>query len=164
MTSRYGFQTSSVIVRTHNSVLSTRRKSLYWFQPSPVVLCMQNSGFRTRITSLCGFQTPPVVSCMQNSDFWTRITSLYGSQTSPDASFMQNSVPSTYITSLYLYLPSSVVFEYKTGTFRPEIQVSMGPSSYLRILHAKQRDLHQNDNSIWVPAIVCGFVHPQQRL
>ena len=32
----YGSQTSSVVLSTHYSVLSRRRKSLYWFQPSPV--------------------------------------------------------------------------------------------------------------------------------
>ena len=25
-------------------------------------------------------------------------------------------------------------------------------------VHAKQRDLHQNDKSIWIPALICGFV------
>ena len=54
LTSLYGSQTSSVVLSTHNSVLSTRINRLYWFQPSPVVLCMQNSDFRTKITSLWG--------------------------------------------------------------------------------------------------------------
>ena len=57
----YGSLTSSVVLSTHNSVLSTRVSRLYGFQPSSVFLCMQNSAFRTRITSLCGFQTAPVV-------------------------------------------------------------------------------------------------------
>ena len=70
---------------------------------------------------------------MQNSDFWTRITSLYGSQ------------------------PSSVVFACKTATFGSELQVSMGPSLHLWILHAKQRLLDQNYKSLWVPALICGF-------
>ena len=39
----------------------------------------------------------------------------------------------------------------------------MSPCPYLWLLHAKQRDLHQNDKSIWVPAIICGFVHAKQR-
>ena len=59
--SLYGSQTSSVVLSSHNSVLSTRVSRLYWFQPSPVILCMQISGFRTRITSLCGSQTPPEI-------------------------------------------------------------------------------------------------------
>ena len=29
---------------------------------------------------------------------------------------------------------------------------------------ANQRDLHQNDKYIWVPAIICGFVYEKQRL
>ena len=60
LTSLYWSQTPSVVLSTHYSVLSRRRKSLYWFQPSPVVLCMQNSDFRSRMTSLCGYKTPPV--------------------------------------------------------------------------------------------------------
>ena len=59
--SLYGSLTSSMVLSTHNSVLSTRVSRLYGFQPSPVVLCLQNSDFRARITILCGSQTPPVV-------------------------------------------------------------------------------------------------------
>ena len=61
LTSLYGSQTSSVVLSTHNSVLSARINRLSWFQLSPAVLCIQNSDFRTRITSLCGSKTPPVV-------------------------------------------------------------------------------------------------------
>ena len=43
ITSVYGSQTSSVVLSTHNSVLSTRIKRQYGFQPSPVVLCMQTA-------------------------------------------------------------------------------------------------------------------------
>ena len=39
----YGSQTSSVVLSTHNSVLSTRIKRQNGFQPSPVVLCMQTT-------------------------------------------------------------------------------------------------------------------------
>ena len=61
LTSLYGSQTSSVVLSTHNSVLSTRIERLYWFHTSPVVLCMQNSDFKTRFTSFCGSKTPHVV-------------------------------------------------------------------------------------------------------
>ena len=44
---------------------------------------------------------------MQNSDFWIRITSLYGPQ------------------------PSFVVFDCKTATLGPELQVSKGPRPHL---------------------------------
>ena len=40
---------------------------------------------------------------------------------------MQNSVISTRITSLHGSQLSSVVFACKTATFRPELQISMGP-------------------------------------
>ena len=60
-------------------------------------------------------------------------TSLYEYQTSPVILSVQNSVISTRATCLHGSLPSSVVFA------------------------CKQRDLHQNDKSLWVPAFICGF-------
>ena len=33
----------------------------------------------------------------------------------------------------------------------------MRPRHSLSFVHEKQRDLHQNDKSIWVPAIICFF-------
>ena len=134
LTSLYGSQISSVVLSTHNRVLSTRIKRLYGFQPSPVVLCMQNINFSTWITSLYGFQTS-----MQTSDFWTEIACLYGSQNSPVIFCMQNSVPSFRIASLYGSQPSSVVFACKTAILDP------------------------NNKSLWVPDITCRFVHAIQR-
>ena len=95
---------------------------------------------------------------------------------------------SSWITSVHVSQPSSVVLACKTAHFGPEFQLSMDPSPYLRILHAKQRvlaqnyksllvldltcpfvqskrcDLHQNIKSILVPALICGFVLAKQRL
>ena len=147
----YGSQTSSVVLSTHNSVLSTRIKRQYGFQPSPVVLCMQTAtlalellvsivpcphlrillDFWTNITSLYGYKTSPVALCMHNSAFWNRITILYVSKTSPVILCMQNSVPSIRITSLYESQPSSVVFGCKTATLAPDLQVCMGPRPHL---------------------------------
>ena len=45
----------------------------------------------------------------------------------------------------------------KTAWLAQESLVSMGLSPHLWFLHAKQRDFHQNDKSIWVPAHMCGF-------
>ena len=47
----------------------------------------------------------------------------------------------------------------KTATLVHELLVSMGPSPHLWFLDAKQRDLHQNDKTILLPAITCGSVH-----
>ena len=79
------------------------------------------------------FQPSPVVLCMQNSDFRTRITSLCGSKTPP------------------------VVFGCKTAPCGPEEHVTMSPRHNLSFLHANQHDLHQNDKSVWVPALICFF-------
>ena len=123
----------------------------------------------------------------QNSDFWNRITSLYRSQTSPVVLCMQNSVISIRITSLYWPQPSSVVFTFKTAHYGPEILVSMGPRPYLSFCalkttwlasdslvsigpnphlwfsHSKQRIMDQKYQSLWVPDLICRFVHAKQR-
>ena len=88
---------------------------------------MQNIVSGTRITSLCGSRG----FCMHNSDFWTRIKSLYGSQTSPVVLCRQNGVFNTWITNHHGTLPSSVDFACKTWSFRPELQVSMGPRPHM---------------------------------
>ena len=94
---------------------------------------------------------------MQNSDFWTRITSLYGSQTWPVILCIYHSVISTRITRLYGSQPSSVVFACKTATFGPEYKSLRVPDLTCCFVYAKQRDLHKNDKSIWVPALICVF-------
>ena len=157
ITSLYVSQTSPMVFYIQNSVFSTRIASLYWSQPSSVVLCIHNSDIMARFKSLYGSQTSPVVLSMQYSVISPRITSLQGSQTSPVVLCMQNNVISMRITSLYGSQPSFVAFVCKTATLGRELQVSMGPSPYLRFLHAKQRLLDQNYKSLWVPALICGF-------
>ena len=39
----------------------------------------------------------------------------------------------------------------------------MGPSPQLWFLHAKQRVLDQNYNSLWIPDLTFRFVHAKQR-
>ena len=155
ITSLYVSQTSPMVFYIQNSVFSTRIASLYWSQPSSVVLCIHNSDIMARFKSLYGSQTSPVVLSMQYSVISPRITSLQGSQTSPVVLCMQNNVISMRITSLYGSQPSFVAFVCKTATLGRELQVSMGPSPYLRFLHAKQRLLDQNYKSLWVPDFAC---------
>ena len=90
-----------------NSDFKTRLTSVYGSQTSPVGLSTHNSVLSSRKKRLYVFQPSPVVLCMQNSDFSTRITSLCGSKTPP------------------------VVFECKTATFGPELQVCVGPRPHL---------------------------------
>ena len=97
------------------------------------------------------------VFCMQNSDFWTRLTSLYGSQTWPVILCIYHRAISTRITRLYGSQPSSVVFACKTATFGPEYKSLRVPDLTCRFVYAKQRDLHKNKKTIWVPAFICGF-------
>ena len=56
---------------------------------------------------------------------------LYGFQTWPVILCMKTNVSSTWNTTLWRCQPSSVVFGYKTATFGPELQVSMGPRPHL---------------------------------
>ena len=76
---------------------------------------------------------------------------------------------------------------YTSSCLASELLVSIGPSSHLWFLRAKQRlldqnyksqlvpdltcrfvhakhDFHQTDKSIWVPALTYCFVHAKQRL
>ena len=118
---------------------------------------------------------------MQNSDVWIRLTNLYWSQTSPVVLCMQYSIISIRMTCLYGTQPLSVAFACKTETFGAELQVCMGPwlhlsfcacktawltsellvskgpSPRLWFLDAKQRLLHQNNESLWVPDLTCRF-------
>ena len=64
------------------SVISTRITSLYGFQPSSEVLRIQNSVLKTKIACVYGSQTSVVIFFMQNSVNSIRITSLYVSQPS----------------------------------------------------------------------------------
>ena len=100
---------------------------------------------------------------MKNSDFWNRITYLNGSQTSPVVLWMQYSVISTRITCLYGHQPLSMVFACKTETFGTELQVSMGPRPHLWFLNANQRHLDRINKSLWVPHLTCHFVHAKRR-
>ena len=123
-----------------NSVPCIRITSLYGSQPSSVVLCVQKRDFRTRIACLYGSQHSSAVLCSQMSDFRTLVACLHWSQTTPVILCLQNGVPSIRITSLYGFQPSSVVFGCKTAT------------------------LERNNKSLWVPDLICGFVHSRVTL
>ena len=116
ITSLHGSQTSSVVLSTHNFVLSTRMKRLYWFQPSPVDLCMKNSDFRARISSLCRSKTTPDVFACKTA------TSGPEEQVCMDPRHDLSFCGRT------------------TVCLTSELLVSIGPSPYLWFLHAKQRD------------------------
>ena len=64
---------------------------------------------------------------------------------------------STRITRLYGSQPLSVLFAWKTSTFGPEYKSLSVPDLTCRFVYAKQRDLHKNKMTIWVPALTCGL-------
>ena len=145
LTSVCGSQTSSVVLSTHNSVLSTRIKRQYGLQPSPVVLCIQtatlalellvsivhcphlrflhkNQRLLDQSTSLYGYLTSLVVLCMQNGVIYTRMTSLHGFQPSSVVLFLQNSDFETRLTSLYGSQSSSVVLSTHNSVLSTRIK------------------------------------------
>ena len=59
--------------------------------------------------------------------------------------------------------PHLLFCAFKRATLGPELQVSVGPSSHLWILIAKQRLLVQNYKSQWVSDLTCRCVHANHR-
>ena len=139
LTSLYGSQTSSVVLSTHNSVLSTRIKRLYGFQPSRVFLCMQISDFSSWITGLYWSQPSSVVFAFKTATLGLELQASVGARN--DLSFCTCT----------------------TACLASESLVSMGPSPHLWFLIAKWRVLYPNNESLWVPDPSCHFVHAKQR-
>ena len=44
-----------------------------------------------------------------------------------------------------------------------ELLVSLGSSHHLWFLHSKQLLYDQNNKTVWVPDLTCGFVHAKRR-
>ena len=76
---------------------------------------------------------------------------------------MQNNVISIRISSLYGSQPTFVAFAFKTATLGPELQVSNGLSPHLWILAFKRATFGPELQVSTGPALICGFVHLQQR-
>ena len=161
-TSLYGSQTSSVDLCNQIGDITTRITCLYGSQPSSGVLCFQHSVLTTRLTSPYG--SSPVDLWMQNSVLSTRISSLYGSQPSSVDLCIQNIDFITRIKWLYGFQTSPLDLWMQNSVLVPEWQLYMGSNPSPVVLEAKQRDLHQNDKTILLPAITCGSVHVKQHL
>ena len=135
------------------SVISTSITSLYGFQPSSVVLCIQNCDLRTKIACDYGSHSSPV----KNSVPSTSNTSLYGSQTSSVDLSTHNSVLSTSVSRLYGFHPTPVVLCMQNSDFRTRITYLCGSKTSPGLFHVKQQLLVQNNQSLWDPALICGF-------
>ena len=164
-----------------NSDFRTRITCLCGSQTSPMVFCIQNSDFSTRIASLYGTQPSSVVLCIHNSVIMTRINSLYGSKTSPIifVHAKQRGLAPELLVSMGPR-PHLSFCACKTAWLAPEILVSMGPrpvvlciknnvSSIIisslywcqpssALFTCKTVLLGQNYKSLWVPALICGFL------
>ena len=122
-----------------NSVISARNTSLYGSQTSPVNLCMQNSVPSIRITSLYGSQPSSVVLCIQKRAFRSRIACLYRSHHSSADLCIQKSDFRTLVACLHGSKPHLCLCACKTACLASELLVSMGSSTHLWFLDAKQR-------------------------
>ena len=163
ITSIHGSQPSSVVLNIHNSNIMTRIKCLYGSQTSPVILCIKNMVISTRIISLHGSQTWPVVLCIQNKVINIRITNLYVSQ--PSSVFFACKT-ATFRSELQVSMCPRfrmLIYVWITSCLDPESLVSMGPSPHLWFFHAKQRLLDRNYNSLLVPDLTYGLLHAKQR-
>ena len=107
LTSVYWSQTSSVVLSTHNSVLSTIIKSQYGFQPSPVVLCMQTATLALELLV-------SIVPC-------PHLRFLHANQRPLD----ENN------KSLWVPALICVFLSCKTATLWPDLQVCEGPRPHL---------------------------------
>ena len=183
ITSLHWSQTSPVVCCMQNIVISIRITSLYGSQPSPVLFACKTAALgpelqvcighrphlcfflhskqrlRTRIASLSVSQPSSVVLRIQNSAFSIRNSRLYRSQHSFVAFACKTATLGPEIQVSMGPRPHLCFFACKTATLAPELQVSIGPSPHLWFVHAKQRLLDQNYKSLWVPAIICSFVH-----
>ena len=182
--SLYRSQNTSVALCMQNRVISSRITSLYGSQPSFVFFaCISATlgqelqvsvgprphlwffAFKRRLEHQnCKSLWVPassVVLCIHNSAIMTRINSLCGSQSSPVLLYMQNNVISIRPTSLYGSQPSFVVFACKTAAFGPEIQVSLECQTSPIVFCIQNGDI--STRFLRIPALICGFVHSQQR-
>ena len=108
-----GSQISSVVLSTHNHMLSTRIKRLYGFQPSSEVFAWKPAAFGPKLYVSMGPRTHPWFSACKRACLASEILVSMGFQ------------------------PSRVVFGCKTATYGPEKQVSMGPRHDLSLCECK---------------------------
>ena len=134
-----------------------------WVKNHTCCFCMQNCDFWTRITNLYGSQTLPVVLCMKNSNYTSRLQFWMGPRphlrfwaliTACLAQEQKNCIGSRP----HLWFCACI-----TASLGLELQVSVGPRPNLRIMHAKQRLLAQDNKSLCFPRITCHFVQVQER-
>ena len=169
-----------------NKVFWPRITSLYGCQTSPVVLCMLNSVISTRITSLYWSQPSSVV--WQGKQ--RLLDQNYKSLWVLDLSFRFVHAKTAWLASEILVSmfssPHLWFCAFKTATLEPKLHISKGPRLHLWFLHAKQsptiritssygssphlwflhatqRLLDQKNKSLWVPDMICRFVHAKQR-
>ena len=117
-----------------------------------------------RIISLYGSQTSPVVLCMQYSVISTRITCLFGSQ--PLSIFFACKT-ATIGAELQISMCAGPHLSFcarKTAWSAPELLVSMGSSPHLWFCAFKTATFRPEYKSLWVPALICCFVHSKHRL
>ena len=170
-----------------NSVLRAKIACLYGSQSSPMIFCMKNSVPSIRITSLHGSQVLCVVYGCKTATFgpekqismsprhnlsfcacktaWFAPELLVSMGSSLHLWFCAFKT-ATFGAILQVSIESRPHLSFcacKTAWLASELLVSRGPSPHLWFLNAKQRLLGQNNNSLWIPELTCGFVRTKQR-
>ena len=135
ITNLHGYQPSSVVLSTHNSVLSTGKNRLCGFQPSRLVLCVQISDFSPWITSLYLSQPSCVVFGCKRATFGLELQGSVGQR-------------------------PHLLFLHAKLRLRDLNNKSLWVTAFMR---AFWRLLHRNNKSLWVPNITCRFVHAKRR-
>ena len=153
-----------------------------------MVLCIQNSNFSTSISSLYGSQTSPVVLYMQHSVISTRNTSLHGSQPSsvvfacktttlgPELQvsmgprphlcfFFHSKQRLQHQNCMSLWVPTLICgFCIQNNNFSTRIASLYGSQPSSVVLCIQNSDFSIRNTSLYlVQALLCGFVHSQQR-
>ena len=125
---------------------------------------MQNRVISPRITSLYGSQPSSVVFVCKGASFGPELQVSIGPTT--HLSFCARKVswltPELQVSMGPIHHLSFCACN--TAWLAPELLVSMGHSPHLWLLHAKQRLLDHNNESLRHPDMSCRFVHAKQRL
>ena len=117
----------------HNGVICTRMKSLHEFQPSLWFCASKTVPLGPELHVSMGPSRPLWVCAFKRATLGPELHVSMGPRH-------------------HLWLCAC-----KTGCLVSDVLVSMGSSPHLSFLDDKLRILDQNNKSLWVPALICGF-------
>ena len=146
------------------SDFSTRIACLYWIQTSPVILRIQNNVISTRNTSLNGSQPSSVVFACKTT--WLASEILVSLGPSPHLLFLhaQQRLLDQNYKSLMVPDLTYVFFAFKRATLAPDLHVSIGPRIHLLFCECKTAWSAQELLVSMDPSPNLWFLHAKQRV